>query len=168
MIRFEHHADSLWKEINIRHDKLGGSKQYEMAGDVMRKVVDSLRTIGKEVQPISSWETKRSAMETLRKITMVLLDSSGIIADEIRKDFRYDSSVNDAFLKVVRTMDTEEKIRMCKVDDGGGPFSDRLVDTVRICNAEDWNICEGLDDIVDLLLESIEDDGDYDDDEDES
>lgn len=99
---------------------------------------------------------------------MVLLDSSGIIADEIRKDFRYDSSVNDAFLKVVRTMDTEEKIRMCKVDDGCGPFSDRLVDTVRICNAEDWNICEGLDDIVDLLLESVEDDGDYDDDEDES
>lgn len=166
MVKFEHHADSLWKEINIRHDKLGGSKQYGLAGDVIQDVKDSLETIGNEVRPISSWETKRSAMETLRKITRVILDSSGVIADEIKKDFRYDSSVNKAFLKVVRTMSTEERARMCKVDDGTGPFSDRLVDTVRICNAEDWGICEGLDDVVDLLLESIEDDVDYDDDDD--
>lgn len=165
VVKFEHYADSLWKEINIRHDKLGGSKQYEMAGDVMGKVVDSVRTIGDEVQTISSWETKKSAMETLRKLTMVILDSSGVIADEIRKDFRYDSSVNDAFLKVARTMSTEERARMCKVDDGGGPFSDRLVDTVRICNAGDWNICVGLDNIVDMLLESVEDELDYDDDD---
>lgn len=166
VVKFEHHADLLWKEINIRYEKLGESKQFELAEGVMGKVVQSVRAIGNEVQIISSWETKKSAMETLRKITMVILDSSGVIADEIRKDFRYDSSVNDAFFKVVRTMDIEERERMCKVDDGSGPFSERLVDTVRICNAEDWNICVGLDDVVDLLLESVEDDPD-DDDEDE-
>ncbi|QDS76061.1 hypothetical protein FKW77_005717 [Venturia effusa] len=164
-ISFEHHADSLWKEINIRHDKLGGSKQYELAGDVMQDIKDSLETIGNQVQPFSSWETKRSAMETLRKITGVILDSSGVIADEIRKDFRYDGSVNDAFLKVVRTMSHEERARMCKMDDGTGPFSDRLVETVRMCNAEDWGICGGLDTVVDLLLESVEDDVDCDDDD---
>ncbi|TID18418.1 hypothetical protein E2P81_ATG06341 [Venturia nashicola] len=167
IIRFEHYADSLWKEMNLRHDKGGGSKQFELAGEVMGKVVDSVRTIGDEVQTISSWETKRSAMETLRKITMVILDSSGVIADEIRKDFRYDSSVNDAFLKVMGTMDTEERARMCQVDDGTGPFSERLVDTVRICNAEDWNICAGLDDVVDLLLESVDDDPDFEDEDDD-
>ena len=124
---------------------------------------DSLETISNEVLTTSPWEMKKSAMETLRKITKVILDSKGVVADEIRKDFRYDSSVKDAFLQVAHTMGLEERAKMCEVDDGTGPFSDRLVDVVASCNY--WEICKGLDDVVDLLLESVEDDADYDDDE---
>jgi hypothetical protein len=163
IVKFDRHSDELWKEITIRHDRLGGSKEYEKAEKVLRDLKDSLETISTEVHTTSSWETKKSAMETLRKITKVILDSQGVIADEIRKVFQYDCSINNAFLKVVRSMSAEERAKMCDVDDGTGPFSDRLVDIVRSCN--NFEICKDLDDVVDLLLESIEDDAEYDDDE---
>ena len=75
-INFDHYSKSVWKELNIRHARKSGSHQYEAAGDAYNCALEAISDIEGKVKPHSSFQTKKSAMETLRKIgkTICLAD----------------------------------------------------------------------------------------------
>jgi hypothetical protein len=102
------------------------SQQYDMSFDVFCTVETSIKSIAKQVKQDSSWGTKKSAMETLRKITKTICLSTDCIGSEVRKSFQHNDALASAMLHVLGCMSVEEQTKMCQVNDGRGPFSDKM------------------------------------------
>ena len=72
VIHFDHHSKKVWHELQhgqIRHGQnVGSSKQYELALEVSNSVRYHIADIRRQTPANSSFGTKKSALETLRKI----------------------------------------------------------------------------------------------------
>lgn len=154
VIDFDHYSKSVWKEINITHKRLGGSRQYDAAGGVIDYTCDCIRSIGRLAKRESSFGTKRSALETLRKIgKTIALSGMDVVGREVIKAFQYEDVLEKTMGRIVRRMAEEEKVMMRGVEDGG--FMEKLGELVDL--AKGHCIMGGLKDVMRLL----DPEGDY-------
>lgn len=65
---FDHYSKSAWYAINKKHDRKSGSKQYEAGYEVAHDIEDMFKTMSTQTHAHSPLATKRSALETMRKI----------------------------------------------------------------------------------------------------
>lgn len=109
VINFDHYSKSAWKVLNVGfYAKLSGSKQYEAAGDVFGQIAGCIESIGSQVSLDSSFGTKLSALETLRKIAKTVLLSTNCLGHEVRKEFQYDACLTTPLRNIAVYMDEDE------------------------------------------------------------
>jgi hypothetical protein len=127
-INFDWFSKESWKELNVKYDNLGGSKQYDRAGDVSGAIRQNIEHIQHNVGAASSWETKKSALGTLRKIGKSICLSSGVIPKEVRKHLSHDVTLVNAMVYVVQCMKPSERDMMLEVDCDGTSFENKLIE----------------------------------------
>ena len=107
----------------------------------------------------SSLGTKRSALETLRKMAKTLLmGGPDVISHELMKDFQEDPAFEDSMCHVIQAMNVEERAQMCRVNDG--EILDKLDELVRL--SRDHCVLEGLPKVK-ALIQGTATDGDSED-----
>lgn len=91
IITFDQYSGSVWRAINTTYSSLSGSKQYDVAGDVVDQITDIIAKIAAEAsEEFASFGTKRSGIETLRKIGKSISLGSG---DTLDTRFKRTSSI---------------------------------------------------------------------------
>lgn len=142
-VNFDHYSKSAWYEMNQKYAKLSGSRQYDAAGDAQSAVADMLNTILEKTKEHSSYPTKKSAVETMRKIFKSLLLANDVVGHEIRKDcWDWDNK----FLRVLGKFTEEDLQRLATEDDGA--WVEKLREVVGLANG----YC-----ILEKLQESLDD-----------
>lgn len=125
VIDFDHHSKYVWRLYNREYARLSSSKQSEMAGNVLHAFLDSIATIRGSVHPQSSFGTKRSALETLRRMAKTLvMGACDELQSRVVKDFQGDPAFEDAMSHVIQAMVPSEREQMCKVN--GGEILEKL------------------------------------------
>ena len=127
-INFDWLSKESWKELNVKYDRLSGSKQYDRAGDVSDAIRENIEHIQHNVVAASSWGTKKSALGTLRKIAKSICLSSGVIPKEVRKHFNCDDTLVNAMVHVAQCMKPSERDMMLEVDCDGTSFENKLIE----------------------------------------
>ena len=108
---FDYLSKSAWKSINVDYCDMSGSKQYDVSGKAFREVKKCIQTIALQCPPHANFGTKRSALETLRKIgkSICLSGDGDVVGHEVRKNFQYDTHLEDAMYEIVRSMAVSER-----------------------------------------------------------
>jgi hypothetical protein len=140
VIDFDHYSKSAWKVINVTYSRLSGSKQYEASFDAASSVQDDIKAIGKAATAHASYGTKKSALETLRKIGKTIALSTGTVGHEVQKQFQWDNSLEKTMLQIAKSMTEEEQAKMLTDE-----FEEKLVELEGL--AEDHCIFEKLKDV---------------------
>jgi len=166
VVDFDPYSKNAWYELNVRYDKLSGSQQYDVAHEVEDSITGIIKSISRQTPDHACFSTKRSAMETLRKIGKTICLGNGCIGHEVHKGFQYNSCLEDAMLRIVEGMSEEERDDLvCEAADG--EFLDKMVELGAL--KKGYCLFEGLDAVV-ALLEGVSDgdeDGEEDDEEEE-
>jgi hypothetical protein len=110
---FDSGSGRVWYAINKKWSHLSGSDTYDQGFEVVRDVQRDIRLISNCVRAHSSWDTKKNAMEVLRKIGKTIAISPGQMASEVRKGFQHESMFEDAMGHIVDCMTEEERVWMC-------------------------------------------------------
>lgn len=150
-IDFDHYSKSAWRELNISYKGLSGSKEYNMAGNVQNSLSEIIDSITKKLYSNSSFETKESALSTLRKI-----GKSVFLCDlpYIRKEVRNSSilgELEDGMLKAMECMSADERGRVIEEEE--------LVEKIEELKGLSDGEMEGLDGVLTLLQVNPSEDG---------
>ena len=121
------------------------SKQYEMMGDICEELESAREAILEEAGPNTKWETRRNALEVLRKISKsIMLCDEDVIRHEIMKDGVELSYFSDAMTKLAKEMTELERNRY--KEEG---FYEKLVALQTEC---DWETdMEGLRELYEIF-----------------
>ncbi|KAF1940194.1 hypothetical protein EJ02DRAFT_238337 [Clathrospora elynae] len=158
-IGFDHYSKDVWHAINDDYDHLSSSKQYEKAFDVFDEVTSIIKAVKCEcVSQPASFGTKRSGLETLRKIAKTICLSSGdTFGHELQKQFQHDCTLEDAMSAIVSAMNDTEFRDMCDWNDGRSTFMQKMHELKRL--ADGYRLFGELDEVfADLGGESEKDD----------
>ncbi|KAI5848040.1 hypothetical protein BZA05DRAFT_404238 [Tricharina praecox] len=110
-LSFDELAKTCWHEINSAYRGLRDSQLYTIAGKVRETVLDILRDdILAKVADDSSYETKRSALETLRKIGKTCWMAQLRYIDECVADDEVMKVIGDGMEGVAESMSIGERI----------------------------------------------------------
>lgn len=109
MINFDGHSKSAGHAINTQYSRLSGSKQYDKSWEVTEEVVQCIQRIAEQVKPVSSYGTKLSALETLRKIARTILLSGDTLGHEVRKQFQSKYALSEATTTILDSMTGYER-----------------------------------------------------------
>lgn len=143
VIRFDDYSKSAWGEINKEHSHLSGSRQYDKAFDVYFDIVHDIQDIAKQAGSIASDETRRNALEGLRKIgKTVWLSAGDTLAHEVQKHFQNGRDMTEAMLDVVNAMSDQQRVfaRDSRKPDGTRRFVDTLDELVSLSQQHCRNI----------------------------
>lgn len=80
VIDFSHYSSTAWYALNKKCASSKGSYEYDRAGDACDDVKGCIEAIASQGRGSASYETKKSALETLRKIGKSIVSSNGVIA----------------------------------------------------------------------------------------
>ncbi|KAH7125216.1 hypothetical protein B0J11DRAFT_299952 [Dendryphion nanum] len=155
---FDHFSKEVWHLLNTRYKSMSGSKQCEMSSSVLAEIRDIIETIGSEAGNKScSFATKRSGLETLRKIgKTILLSTNDAIGREVQEVFYYDPSLEVAMNDIIDTMDLNERDQMCDIHDGRSSFLDKMRDLQEL--ADKCGCFAGLQKVMyELVVDSSDD-----------
>ena len=143
-----------------------------MSGEAARSIEGDIKTIKKKCTKNASFETKKNALETLRKIAKSICLSDGIMGHEIRKSFQWDPLLMPTMLDIAKSLTVAEIERLRPWCD------DKLVELYGI--SDGYCIFENVDQVIllwnrgedgeeegssDYSEESEDEDGDEDGDE---
>src|SRR6195952_2163978 len=149
VLDFDQYSKNAWYTLNIEYDGLSSSKQFHKAGEAFNSVVGCITIIGNNAKEWSTFGTKRSALETLRKIgKTICMSCHDALGHEVVKQFQYSTELEDTMLLVVKAMTPEERIVMCAINDGRGPFIGKMVELEKLC--KDHCIGETMPDVISL------------------
>lgn len=100
-------------------------------------------------------------METLRKIAKTICLSGDVMGSEIRKMYQGYNSLTPAMIHVLECMSDGERDRMCLVNDGRGPFSQKMEKVAGLASsvptlAGSSDEEDGMDAVVNLLLGGVD------------
>ena len=166
VIDFDPDSKSVWSAINRRYSGMSGSRQYDMAFEVLESVTSTIRSIGDEASAQhTSFGTKRSALETLRKIGKTICLSGDVIGHEVRKQFGAETVLEDAMNAVVAKMSEEECEKMCAIHDGRSTFLQKMEELHQL--AEDYCIFADLGGVLDALAGEVNEEEDENENEEE-
>ena len=109
VIDFDHYSKSAWKVINVTYSKLSGSRQYEASFQAAASVEGYIKAIGKDTPAHASFDTKKSALQTLRKIGKTIALSTDVVGHEVRIQFQSESCLEMTMLRIVKSMTQRER-----------------------------------------------------------
>jgi len=137
-INFDSYSRECFHALNTKYKRMGGSKQFDMVPDVCEVLESAREAILEKASKDTKWETRRNAMEVLRRISKsVMLCDEGVIRHEIMKDGIELGYFAEAMVGIARDMTVAERERY--KDEG---FYEKLVDLQTEC---DWELeMEGL------------------------
>ena len=164
VINFDHYSSNVWHSINKTYKSMSGSKQYEIAFQVVDNVVSAINSIGEQAGVLqASFGTKSSGLQTLRKIgKTICLSGSDTLGHEVQKNFQHETALEDAMCNIVAFMTSEERSRLCLDDDGRSTFLDKMYELENL--ARNYCVFEGLTEVIrDLRSLSEKEQGDEDD-----
>ncbi|KAI8625027.1 hypothetical protein F5Y19DRAFT_280159 [Xylariaceae sp. FL1651] len=156
VIDFDSYSKDAWHVLNTSAYTRGrGSRQFEAAADAFSEVSACVEAIGQQTHPMSSYETKLSAVTTLRKIAKTVLLAGDTLGREIRVMFQDDDCLADTMLAIVQSMTSEEQRRAGATADEKGSLADK----VRwVCDKAESYCINGFDmlnDVLALLLGEV-------------
>lgn len=154
--KYIHQADYV---LNEKYARLSESKQYDALGDAQSAVEGMLIAIVKRTKDFSAYATKKSAVETMRSIFEILLESESVIAHEVRQDC---ADWDRKFLQVMGRFSEQELQRLITEDQGA--WLEQFRELVE--NARNYNLLERLQESLNDL-EAYQAGADEDEDEDE-
>ncbi|KAH8669619.1 hypothetical protein BGZ60DRAFT_407925 [Tricladium varicosporioides] len=142
---FDSYSKDCWHTLNMKYRRISSSKQYNMMGDIIGVLDRSRETIMKKAGPEMRWETRRNALETLRKICKsIMLCDEQLIKHELMKDGMVLQAFADSMLELASGMSEAERERY--KDEG---LYEKLVDLQNEC---DWETdMAGLGDIYEVF-----------------
>ncbi|MBE3050235.1 hypothetical protein IMZ48_48610 [Candidatus Bathyarchaeota archaeon] len=109
-ISFDHYVDSVWHELEVKHDKKGERAQLTASYKVESAIEGMLDAIIDKTKLHSPFETKFSAIETFRQIFEApFICCPGVIPKEVRNGHY---GWGDKLIQVVRKFDAEELERL--------------------------------------------------------
>lgn len=158
-ISFSKYIDQANYVLNEKYARLSEPKQYDALGDAQSAVEGMLIAIVKRTKDFSAYDTKKSAVETMRSIFEILLESESLIAHEVRQDC---ADWDRKFLQVMGRFTEEELERLITEDEGA--WLERFRELVE--TARNYNLLEKLQESLDDL-EAYQAGADEDEDEDE-
>lgn len=129
------YSKTVWHAINAQDlTWVGNKSQREHVRDVCEEIRECLATIETAVRAQgSALGTRRSAVETVRKIAKTLLLSEGTVGDEVRKELllREDSgdgnsSIVSITVGAVVSMTSAERIALGKREDEKGMLVEKM------------------------------------------
>jgi hypothetical protein len=125
---FDHLSKSAWNTLNTSwYTKLSSRKQYEASWDAQAAVEKCIQAIADRAYATSSYGTKLSALETLRKIAKTVLLTKDTLGYEVRKQFQYETILADTMLAIAESMTEDEQLRAGENNpDGKGTLSSKL------------------------------------------
>ena len=170
VIDFDHYSKTAWRAINTQYKSMKGSYQYNASFGVQNDLVGCIKDIGRKCPAAASYGTKKSALETLRKIGKTVCMSGGdVIGSEVQKGFHMDTCLEDTMYRIVQKMTQRERDMVMK-----GDFGVKMEELVEL--SKDYYVFDRLDKVI-ALLEGTEgklrvgkdfEDNDEDDSEDDS
>ena len=150
----------------MTYSRLSGSKQYDASFDASASVVGCINQIVKRSPKEASLGTKKSALETLRKIgKSICLSGTSTLGHEVRKTFQYDTCLTDAMYNILKTMSVEEREKeLMHAPEGEKNWYEKVCELVKL--AKGYCVFEGLADVVEIVEEkvgskSVEDENEY-------
>lgn len=158
VINFDKNSKNVWYELNVAHKRESGSRQYESAFDAHSYVCEVIASIETHVKYHSSYATKKSALETLRKIGKTICLTGDTIGSEVRKQFGHGDELDSAMLAILGQMSSDETEQMAKEDDGDGKgtFDNKMDNLVGLC--ESYSVFNGMGEVLTILRsEDVED-----------
>ncbi|KAI9737539.1 MAG: hypothetical protein M1834_009694 [Cirrosporium novae-zelandiae] len=157
VIDFDHYSKRIWHTINSDFSGYSGSRQYHGSFEVFESVKSSIINIANQASTsVSSRGTRRSAIETLRKIGKTICLSSGdTLGHEVQKQFQSDHTWEDAVKDVVLAMTPEERAWI-----RNGDLWSKFQEVEGL--AQDYCIFEELPEILDLVDGITSSDDDHD------
>jgi hypothetical protein len=160
-IEFDHYSKSCWHALNSQYRGMRSSKQFEAMGDIIGTLDSSRRAIMKAATPDTRFETRRNALEVLRKISKsVMLCDEQQIRHEIMKDGITLGEFADSMVELAGGMTVEERERYKKEG-----LYEKLVDLQNECDDVDM---EGLQEVYAIFDGEGDEEGDGDENEDGS
>lgn len=152
IINFDHYSGSVWHEINGPNAEGIGSGQFNRSFDVRYEIVDIIDQIGEQAKPESSYGTKKSALETLRKIgKTIVLSGYDCLGSEVRKSFAYETCLEDTMYNILGTMTEDERIRVGQSADEKGALVDKVVSLSE--EASGYGMFERLDAVINMMAD---------------
>ncbi|KAI0096025.1 hypothetical protein GGR51DRAFT_544455 [Nemania sp. FL0031] len=127
VIDFDEYSKEAWHILNTSSYTEGsGSKQFEASFDARSDVIACIDAIGEETPPESSYGTKLSAIETLRKIAKTILLAEDTLGSEVRKAFQDETCLGDIMVRIAESMTPEEQRRAGAKTDAKGSLATKL------------------------------------------
>ncbi|OIW22984.1 hypothetical protein CONLIGDRAFT_637922 [Coniochaeta ligniaria NRRL 30616] len=146
------HYDKAFDQMYVKHERLSDSRQEAKGFDVASGIEQSLQTIASKTTAECPYETKISAIDTMREI-FLLIDGNGRIPRVVRQN-TYDWG--SKLIRVIETFSPEELDRLRKSqtqDKGPGSWMKLFEETVKIARSycieddlqtdEAWNLLTG-------------------------
>lgn len=109
VISFDRFSKEAWHELNTKYGRIPGSKEYDIAYDVADRIGKMLQRIAHETMAHSSFGTKLSAIETIRKIYKSVLVANGTLGHYVHQNL---SGWGDSLISVAETFSDDELDRL--------------------------------------------------------
>jgi hypothetical protein len=144
-VNFDSYSKDCWHILNKKYARLSGSEQYDVIGDIMEALGESRSAILGAAGPQTRWETRRNALEVLRKIAKsVMLCEEGVIRHELMKQPHELGAFADAMVEIARGMTEGEGERYVR--------EGLYVKLVGLQTSCDWeNEMEGLRELYEIF-----------------
>jgi hypothetical protein len=150
-INFDALSRQCWYTLNRKHKRLSSSKQFDAIDEICEELESARTYIVEQAHADTKWETRRNALEVLRKISKsIMLCDERVIRHELMKDGMELGYFADAMTGLARGMTEEERNRYKEES-----LYEKLVELQTLC---DWEIdMEGLREVYEIF--DGEDDG---------
>lgn len=112
VVDFDYLSKAAWRALNVTYRRQSQSRQFEAAGAAADEVRRCIDTIATQSRAPASFGTRRSGLETLRKIgkSVVLAGSAGeTLGREVVKLFQFDACLEDAMHRIARGFSAQER-----------------------------------------------------------
>jgi len=146
---FDHYSKSAWYSLNKEYARMRCSRQFEVGHDVASSIERMFDTMVKQSPAHASYGTKRSAVETMRKIcqSIVLADPS-----ELAKVVRNNVYGLGAHMATVLKGFTAQELDRLVTEDGGS-WPGKLDEAVKL--AESYAIMDDLNEALVIIIAAV-------------
>ena len=129
VIDFSDRSRSAWHVLNYKYTGTG-SEEYEHSRDATCDGMQIVGTILNGAQLDASFGTRKSALETLRKIGKSLMMAPSTLGSEVKKQLAYDPTLPDAMERILLeiTVKQEQRLEVARSTDEKGSFIDKFVE----------------------------------------
>ncbi|KAI4636687.1 hypothetical protein J4E93_011044 [Alternaria ventricosa] len=127
VINFQYYADHVWHAINKRYRKYGSSKQWDASFVVTDEIEDITKVIrDKATQAHAHPKTKRSALETLRNIGVVICKGLDEISHQVCLRFQIPTTLVEAIKAIINKMTDNKRKTLREMHDGEATFVKKM------------------------------------------
>ena len=149
VIDFDSKSKSVWRTLNCEYSRLRQSAQFERSGDACHDVERSIQYIGDNCPAHASYGTKRSALQTLRKIGKIICLTGETMGRQARQHFHADRTLEKTMKGILESMSVEDRASMISERDGDTTYIEKLKELHELGSG--YALFEDLDEVIDLL-----------------